>query len=140
MVLSKNKSEKRQNVVGKSVTHSIAPPELLFCSQLAIGWFANILEGWKKKIALSSLFFPHISSPMKILNEDDKEEDMFADDGSERNLRKKDFSRQYQCRFGGCGKWMSKLKIWGNIVGIFHFFFLYILEVISKWVADNGLW
>ena len=37
VVLSKNKSEKRQNVVGKSVTHSIAPPELLFCSQLAIG-------------------------------------------------------------------------------------------------------
>lgn len=36
VVLSKNKSEKRQNVVGKSVTHSIAPPELLFCSQLAI--------------------------------------------------------------------------------------------------------
>lgn len=44
------------------------------------------------------------SSPTKILNEDDKEEDMFADDGSERNFRKKDFSRQYQCRFGGCGK------------------------------------
>ena len=37
VVLSKNKSEKRQNVVGKSVTQSIAPPELLFCSQLAIG-------------------------------------------------------------------------------------------------------
>ena len=34
---------------------------------------------------------------------------------------------------------MSKLKIWGNFVGIFHFFFLYILEVI-KWMADNGLW
>ena len=50
VVLSKNKSEKRQNVKGKSVTHSIAPPELLFCSQLAIRWFANILEGWKNKL------------------------------------------------------------------------------------------
>ena len=55
------------------------------------------------------ILFSYISSPKQIINEDDDELDVFADDRSDRNsqsqgVQRQRIAKQYQCRFGGCGK------------------------------------